>query len=127
MPEGIDVDYFRGIINKLEKKVEYADIRVKNSISNSVILKDGKIDNVDTGINYAIGIRVLQNGAWGSAYTSEIDKVEQVAENATTLANQLKSDVKLTSTNPEEDVVESKAKIKIDDISLEDKIETMKE
>lgn len=127
MPAGIDVDYFQTIIKKLESKVEYADIRVKNSVSNVVVLKDGKIDNVDTGINYAIGIRVLQNGAWGSAYTSEIDKVEQVAENATTLANQLKSDVKLTPSNPEEDTVKSKAKIKIEDIPLEDKIQTMKE
>ena len=78
MPTGIDVDYFQKIIKKLESKVEYADIRVKNSVGNAVVLKDGKIDNVDTGINYAIGIRVLQNGAWGSAYTSEIDKVEQM-------------------------------------------------
>ncbi|RAP53244.1 MAG: hypothetical protein BZ138_01485, partial [Methanosphaera sp. rholeuAM270] len=127
MATGIDIDYFKNIIKKLESKVEYADIRVKNSVNNSIILKDGKIDNVDTGINYAIGVRVLQNGAWGSAFTSDIDKVEQVAENATTIANQLKSDVKLTSTNPEEDVVKSKAKIKIEDIPIEDKIETMKE
>ena len=70
MHNGIDVDYFQHIIKKLESKVEYADIRVKNSVNNAVVLKDGKIDNVDTGINYAIGIRVLQNGAWGSAFTS---------------------------------------------------------
>ncbi|WP_323735427.1 TldD/PmbA family protein [Methanosphaera sp. ISO3-F5] len=127
MTTGIDVDYFQKIIRKLESKVEYADIRVKNSVNNSIVLKDGKIDNVDTGINYAIGIRVLQNGAWGSAFTSDIEKVEQVAENATTIANQLKSDVKLTSTNPEEDIVKSKAKIKIEDVTIEDKISTMKE
>ena len=53
--------------------------------------------------------------------------MEQVAENATMIANQLKSDVKLTPTNPEEDIVKSKAKIKIEDIPIEDKIETMKE
>ena len=127
MATGIDVDYFQKVIRKLESKVEYADIRVKNSVNNSIVLKDGKIDNVDTGINYAIGIRVLQNGAWGSAFTSDIEKVEQVAENATTIANQLKSDVKLTTTNPEEDIVKSKAKIKIEDITIEDKISTMKE
>lgn len=127
MTTGIDVDYFQKIINKLEEHVEYADIRVKNSLNNSIILKDGKIDNVDTGINYAIGIRVLQNGAWGSAFTSEIEKVEEAAQNATTIANQLKSDVQLTQTNPQEDIVKSRAKIKIEDITIEDKIETMKE
>ena len=127
MPTGIDVDYFQKIIKKLETQVEYADIRVKNSINNSLVLKDGKIDNIDTGINYAIGIRVLQNGAWGSAFTSEIDKVEEAAQNATTIANQLKSDVELTQTNPQEDIVKSKAKIKIEEITIEEKIETMQE
>ena len=127
MSTGIDVDYFQKIIKKLETKVEYADIRVRNSINNSLVLKDGKIDNIDTGINYAIGIRVLQNGAWGSAFTSEIDKVEEAAQNATTIANQLKSDVELTQTNPQEDIVKSKAKIKIEDVTIEEKIETMQE
>ena len=127
MSTGIDVDYFQKIIKKLETQVEYADIRVRNSINNSLVLKDGKIDNIDTGINYAIGIRVLQNGAWGSAFTSEIDKVEEAAQNATTIANQLKSDVELTQTNPQEDIVKSKAKIKIEDVTIEEKIETMQE
>lgn len=127
MIESMDVDYFQNIIKKLESKVEYADIRVRNSKNNSITLKDGKIDNVDTGINYEIGIRVLQNGAWGSAFTSEIDKVEQAAQNATTIANQLQSDVQLSPTNPEEDNVKSQAKIKIDDISIDEKIELLRE
>ena len=90
-------------------------------------MKDSKIDNVDTGINFAVGIRVLQNGAWGSAFTSDINKVEDVANKATILANQLSSDVELTPANPQEDTVESKAKIKIDDVTFEDKISCMKE
>ena len=127
MENGIDVDYFQSIIKKLESQVDYADIRVRNSTNNAIIMKDGKIDNVDTGINYAINIRVLQNGAWGSAFTSEVDKVEQVAQNATMLANQLSSDVSLTPSNPNEDVVKSKAKLKIEDITIEEKIDMMSE
>lgn len=90
-------------------------------------MKDSKIDNVDTGINFAVGIRVLKNGAWGSAYTTDINKTEDVVNKATTLANQLNSDVELTPANPQEDIVESKAKLKVDDISFEEKIEAMKE
>lgn len=127
MVNEIDVDYFQKVINKLESKVDYADIRVGDSTNNTIVMKDSKIDNVDTGINFAVGIRVLKNGAWGSAYTTDISKTEDVANKATTLANQLNSDVELTPANPQEDIVESKAKIKIDDVSFEEKIEMMKE
>ena len=89
MSNEIDVDYFQKIIKKLESRVDYVDIRVGDSTSNSIVMKDSKIDNVDTGINFAVGIRVLQNGAWGSAFTSDINKVEDVANKATILANQL--------------------------------------
>ena len=127
MPEEIDVDFYQSIINKLETKVDYADIRVGDSLNNSIVMKDNKIDNIDTGINYSVGIRVLKNGAWGSAYTSDINKVQEVADKAVTLANNLKSDVELTEPNPHEDVVKSKAKLKINDVSVEEKIEAMKE
>ena len=50
-----------------------------------------------------------------------------MANKATILANQLSSDVELTPANPQEDTVESKAKIKIDDVTFEDKISCMKE
>ena len=43
------------------------------------------------------------------------------------MANNLKSDVELTEPNPHEDVVKSKAKLKINDVSVEEKIEAMKE
>lgn len=123
----IDVDYFLKIIKKLESKVDYADIRVGNSINNSITMKDSQIDNIDTGLNFAVGIRVLQNGSWGSAFTTDINKVEDVVSKATTLSNQLSSNVELTQANPHEDIVKSKAKIKIEDIPIEDKIECIKE
>ncbi|WP_303235328.1 TldD/PmbA family protein [Methanosphaera cuniculi] len=123
----IDVDYFQKIINKLETQVDYADIRVEDLQSNTIIMKDGKIDNVDSGINYAVSIRVLKNGAWGSAYTTEHEKVEDIATKATTLAAHLKSDVKLTPPDPQEDIVTSDAKIKIDDVTFDEKIDAMKD
>ncbi|RAP49870.1 MAG: hypothetical protein BZ136_02625 [Methanosphaera sp. rholeuAM74] len=122
-----DEGVFDKVIKKLEEKVDYADIRVGNSRSNAIIMKDGKIDNVDTGVNFSVGIRVLQNGAWGSAYTTDINKVEDIADKATILANQLESNVELTSMQAVEDKVKSNAKIKMDDITIEDKIACMKE
>lgn len=127
MESQIDEDIFGQVIKKLENKVEYADIRAGESISNAITMKDSKIDNVDSGNNFSIGIRVLQNGAWGFAYTTDINKVQEIADKATTLANQLSSDVELTEMTPNEDVVKSQAKVKLDDLTIEDKIQHMKE
>ncbi len=127
MIDEIDVDYFQSVIKKLENTVDYADIRVEDSVSNAIVMKDSQIDNIDTGMNLSIGIRVLQNGAWGSAFTTDVKKTEEVVSKAKALSSQLSSNVELTPANPHEDVVESKAKIKIDDVPVEDKIEVMKE
>ena len=127
MESQIDEDIFQSVINDLSNKVDYADIRVGESINNSIIMKDHNIDNVDSGSNYSIGLRVLQNGAWGFSYTNDISKVKDIAERATLLANQLSSDVKLCEMMPNEDVVGSKAKVKIADIDVEDKIQLVRE
>ncbi|MBO7719572.1 MAG: TldD/PmbA family protein [Methanosphaera sp.] len=123
----LDEDIFHRVIKKLESTVDYADIRAGESINNSIVMKDSKIDNVDTGNDFSIGIRVLQNGAWGFAYTTDINKVQEVADKATLLANQLSSDVELSQTKANEDRVKSNAKIQIEDLTIEDKISLIKE
>lgn len=127
MERPIDVDYYQKIINHLSEKVDYADIRVGDSTNNTIIMKDGKIDSVDSGIGYAVSIRVLKNGAWGSAYTNEPEKVKEIADKATTLASMLKSDVTLTPPDPQEDIVKSEAKLKINDVPFDEKIQAIKE
>ncbi|AWX32506.1 TldD/PmbA family protein [Methanosphaera sp. BMS] len=123
----LDEDIFHSVLKKLENTVDYADIRAGESINNSIVMKDSKIDNVDTGNDFSIGIRVLQNGAWGFAYTTDINKVQEAADKATMLANQLSSDVELSQTKANEDRVKTNAKIQIEDLTIEDKINLIKE
>lgn len=123
----LDEDIFHTVLKKLENTVDYADIRAGESINNSIVMKDSKIDNVDTGNDFSIGIRVLQNGAWGFAYTTDINKVQEAADKATMLANQLSSDVELSQTKANEDRVKTNAKIQIEDLTIEDKINLIKE
>ncbi|MBE6487970.1 MAG: TldD/PmbA family protein [Methanosphaera stadtmanae] len=127
MSNKFDEDIFYNVIKKLGNSVDYADIRVGESINNSIVMKDHNIDNIDSGSNYSIGIRVLQNGAWGFSYTNDINKVNDIAQRATLLANQLSSDVKLCEMEPNEDIVKTKAKINIEDVDVEDKIQLVKE
>ena len=127
MIENVDIDKLQSILKKLGEKTEYADMRIGSSKNNSIVMKDSKIDKIDTGVDFAIGIRVLHDGAWGSAFTTQIDKVQEIADKALLLSSQLDSDVELTEANPHEDIVKSKAKLNIDDVPIEEKTELMKE
>ena len=65
------IDLFKKIISKVEEKVDYVDIRAGKGDNNSIIMKDGKIQEVNSGSSLGARIRVLNNGAWGFAYTND--------------------------------------------------------
>ena len=76
------IDLFQKIITKIQDKVDYADIIAGKGNSNSILMKDNKFQNIDSGITTGVRIRVLKNGAWGFAYTNDISKLEEITENA---------------------------------------------
>ena len=90
-------------------------------------MKDGKVQEIRSGNNWGGCIRVLKNGAWGVSFTSNPSKLEEIALNSLKLASTLKNDVKLAEIEPTQDDVKSKAKIKIHDVSLDEKKELMSE
>ena len=44
------IDLFKKIIDKLESKVDYADIRAGKGNGTSIIMKDDKINEINTGL-----------------------------------------------------------------------------
>ncbi|MGL4669684.1 MAG: PmbA/TldA family metallopeptidase, partial [Methanobacteriaceae archaeon] len=58
-----NLDLFEKIINKVESKCDYADIRVANGIGNNIIMKDHKIQEINSGYDFGARIRVLKNGS----------------------------------------------------------------
>lgn len=51
--------------------VQYADIRAVHEDSESVNVRDSSVDGVARGTSQGVGIRVLVDGAWGFAATSD--------------------------------------------------------
>ena len=118
---------FEKIINKTSKKVDYIDIRLGIGDNTSILMKDGNVDEVNTGMSLSARIRVLNNGAWGFANTTDLSKIEEITETALTLSNSLKGDVSLSENDIVKDKVKIDTKIPIKDVSIEQKKEVMSE
>lgn len=123
MENEFNLDDFEKILSNIESKVDYADIRFVNGENTSIIMKDGKIQNINTGFSTGLRIRILKNGSWGFAFTNDINKLNQISENAIKLSNSLSGDVELSEVEIVNDVIKSNAKIPLSSVSIDEKKE----
>ncbi len=74
----------------------YADVRIGRYLNQFVITRENKIQNITNAESYGVGIRVLADGAWGFAATSQVttDAVARAARDAVAIA---KANAKLQS------------------------------
>lgn len=93
----------------------------------SILMKDGNVDEINTGMSLATRVRVLNNGAWGFAYTSDLSKIDEITKTALKLSDSLKGDVKLSESEIIKDKVEVDVKIPFKDVSIEEKKDIMKD
>ena len=121
------ISLFEKVIETTIPKVDYIDTRAGKSNSTSILMKDGEIDEINTGMGISARIRVLKNGAWGFAYTTDLSKFDEITETALKLSNSLKGDIKLAESEIIKDKVATDVKIPFRDISIEEKQEIMKE
>lgn len=121
------IDLFENIIAKTRQKVDYMDIRFGMGDNTSILMKDGNVDEINTGMSLGARIRVLNNGAWGFAYTTDLSKIDEITETALKLSKSLKGDVKLSETEIIKDKIEVDVKIPFKDVSIEEKKDIMKE
>jgi TldD protein len=123
----LDLDSFEKIIYSIEKDADYVDIRAGSGNNTSILMKDGKIQEIKSGFDLGGRVRVLKGGAWGFAFTTDISKLEEIGQNALKLAKSLQSDVELAPSDPIIDKVESPAKILPSKVSTEEKKELIKD
>ena len=120
-----NLDLFEQLIEKTISKVDYVDIRAGNGNNTSIIMKDGDLQEINTGMSLGVRIRVLNNGAWGFAYTNDISKLDEIAETSIKLSNSLKGDISLSKADIIQDKVATDVKIPLSDVSIEEKKEIM--
>jgi TldD protein len=82
-------DLKKVIITALEKGGEYADLFFEHSISNTVSLRDGKVNTASSNIDFGVGVRVVTGEQTGYAYTEEItlDEMLKAAKVAARIAS----------------------------------------
>jgi len=89
-------------------------------------MKDGDVDEINTGMSLGARIRVLNNGAWGFAYTTDLSKINEITQTAIKLSSSLKGDVRLSESDVVKDKIKIDVKIPFKDVSVEEKKEIMK-
>ncbi len=121
------IDLFEKVIAKTIPQLDYIDVRAGMSNNTSILMKDGDVDEINTGMSLGARIRVLKNGAWGFAYTTDLSKLNEITDTAIQLSNSLTGDVELSESEAIRDKVKVDVKIPFKDISIEEKKEIMKD
>ncbi len=85
------------------KGVSYGDIRIEDGITESIHTKNGNVNVLTRSEDRGFGIRVIKNGAWGFAASSDLSK-ESIQRTATLAVK----------------VAESSARLKNKDIDLKE-------
>ena len=121
------IDLFEKVIAKTSPKVDYIDIRCGRGDNTSILMKDGNVDEINTGMSLGARIRVLNNGAWGFAYTTDLSKINEVTDTAIKFSNSLKGDVTLSESEIVKDRIAVDVKIPFKDVSIEEKKDMMRQ
>ena len=121
------IDLFEKVIAKTSPKVDYIDIRAGSGENTSILMKDGDVDEINTGMSLGARIRVLNNGAWGFAYTTDLSKINEITSTAIKFSNSLKGDVTLSENDVIKDKIAIDVKIPFKDVSVDEKKEIMKD
>ena len=95
------IDLFNKVIDKTIPQVDYIDIRAGNGDITSILMKDGVIQEINTGISLSVRIRVLNNGAWGFAHTTDLSKLNEITQTAIKISNSLKGKINKIGINCE--------------------------
>jgi TldD protein len=68
---------------------QYADVRLVNNRTESISVKDGIVEGLNSAETEGMGVRVLVNGAWGFASSRDLtnDEVDHITDQAVKIAH----------------------------------------
>ncbi len=115
------------MIDKIRKLIDscpadYVDARINSGPFSSIIVKDGKVENVTSASTWGIGVRVLVNGSWGFASANRRGRIGEIFEKAARLAKLTRGKSKLSDEKPARAKTKTKFKINPRDVDVEEKI-----
>jgi TldD protein len=107
---------------------EYIDIRKEATNSTSIMAGDKTIDQATSSFSEGAGFRVLANGAWGFAATSDLSReeitksVEVAFKMARKTGEFLKEKVKIAKVKAVKDSIRVEAKKRFSEVPIDEKI-----
>jgi len=112
---------------------DYADVRITDTAKQKVSVRNGVVEGVESSASLGFGVRVIADGAWGFAASSDMgsDAAERVARHAVAIARASATvgghRVRLSEVPAVEDSWTGPCAIDPFAVSLEDKIELLLE
>src|SRR5512136_946173 len=72
-----------------KRGAQYADVRVVNHREESISVKDGIVEELNSSESEGLGVRVLVNGAWGFASSRNLtnDEIDLITTQAVEIAH----------------------------------------
>jgi TldD protein len=112
-----------------ESNADYTEARFHKREKNHVVLRKGELEDIKSELHSGVGIRVLNNGAWGfsSINSLELSDLRETLETALKMARaaaqEKKEKVTLCEVNPVVGDFKALVKDPLQDHSLEEKID----
>jgi TldD protein len=123
------LDLVEKALKYAEKLSDYAEVRFEDAQVNRLILKNGILEVTDISKIFGICIRVLKNGFLGAVYSNNLEfaNIKKLINNALKIAktSKLKAPISLSKEETFVDKYEVKEKIKLESISLQEKIKNI--
>lgn len=120
------LEYLKQII---KKQSGYVELRYHEHQSNAFMAQKGRVDQASSSQQNGIGIRVLENGAWGFSSTSNLDEphiqksIDIARQAATEIGNSRKNKIKgLQQVKLSQDVYLDPAYRELNNIPFKEKI-----
>jgi TldD protein len=82
-------EYLNRALNYAQlQKVQYADIRLVQNLTETLVVKDGIVDTLNYAESIGIGVRTLIDGAWGfaSSHDLSMQEIERITALAISIA-----------------------------------------
>ena len=117
------MDGFQELLSQV--RARFADLRVHTSRSTTLVLKDGRAEELSTGTYGGVAIRVLDR-CWGFAYSSSTGRLEEMLGHAAKAAALGEGEVRLAEVRPERFEGELRARRSPEDVSVEERLELLK-
>lgn len=121
----MDIGKLEKLTLELEKKVEYVDVSATQISTNSIVMKDGNIQEIKSGIESGIRVRVIKNGMWKIGFFRGTDDIDYMYKRMVKVVGS--GSVALAKCDPIVGNFKSPMKINPSDVPIDEKKEMVVE